>query len=326
MRSYHGYAGITQRTFDGWRTFHSLQLSLNRRFRDGLSFGFNDTWVLYDHAIAGARLQHNPDGTFSFRDDQQKANEHARGGHPQQAHHQGELRLGSARLAAQRVRHARRSAWSSTTGSSQACGRRRPAASRYAAPTTSATATRAAAATSTSPVRPTTAAASASSATRAAAAAAIPAPVQHRGVPGPAAQQRRARVAGRLPARLFPERLRSGDRAQLQARRRPQSSSCGSRCSTRRTRRSSPGATRTMNLASPADPVTITNLPYDAHRGLIDSRSRPRGAGFGVATDVSGAAERPGAGPIFVLMVRARSMASAASRRQDDERDGARAR
>jgi hypothetical protein len=30
--------------------------------------------------------------------------------------------------------------------------------------------------------------------------------------------------------------------------------------------------------------VTITNLPYDAGGNLIDARSRPRGAGFGVAT------------------------------------------
>ena len=44
------------------------------------------------------------------------------------------------------------------------------------------------------------------------------------------------------------------------------------------------GRNTTMNLASPTDPVTITNLPFDAARQLIDSRSRPRGAGFGVAT------------------------------------------
>lgn len=28
----------------------------------------------------------------------------------------------------------------------------------------------------------------------------------------------------------------------------------------------------------------MTNLPYDANGNLIESRSRPRGAGFGVAT------------------------------------------
>ena len=31
------------------------------------------------------------------------------------------------------------------------------------------------------------------------------------------------------------------------------------------------------------DPVTVTNLPFDATGALIDSRSRPRGAGAGVA-------------------------------------------
>lgn len=30
--------------------------------------------------------------------------------------------------------------------------------------------------------------------------------------------------------------------------------------------------------------MTITNLPFDANGNLIDTRSRPRGAGFGVAT------------------------------------------
>jgi hypothetical protein len=75
MRSFQGYAAINQRMFNGWRTFHSLQLSVNRRFRNGVQFGLNDTWVLYDRANAAARLQHNPDGSFSFRDDQQRADE-----------------------------------------------------------------------------------------------------------------------------------------------------------------------------------------------------------------------------------------------------------
>jgi hypothetical protein len=44
------------------------------------------------------------------------------------------------------------------------------------------------------------------------------------------------------------------------------------------------GRNTTMNMASPSTPTTITNLPYDAAGNVIDSRSRPRGAGFGVAT------------------------------------------
>ena len=44
------------------------------------------------------------------------------------------------------------------------------------------------------------------------------------------------------------------------------------------------GRNTTLQLASPADPVTAQNLPFDASGNLIDARSRPRGAGFGVAT------------------------------------------
>ena len=40
----------------------------------------------------------------------------------------------------------------------------------------------------------------------------------------------------------------------------------------------------TSHQRNPSDPVTITNLPFDASGNVIDSRSRPRGAGFGVAT------------------------------------------
>jgi hypothetical protein len=43
------------------------------------------------------------------------------------------------------------------------------------------------------------------------------------------------------------------------------------------------GRNTTLNLNTPSDPVTARNLPFDADGNLIDSRSRPRGAGFGVA-------------------------------------------
>ncbi len=39
-----------------------------------------------------------------------------------------------------------------------------------------------------------------------------------------------------------------------------------------------------MNLNNPSDPTTITNLPFNPDGTVIDARSRPRGAGFGVAT------------------------------------------
>jgi hypothetical protein len=75
MRAFRGYSAITQQWARGWRTYHSVQLSFTRRFRDGVSFGFNDTIPLFDQQSTNARLQHNADGTFSVRDDQAKADE-----------------------------------------------------------------------------------------------------------------------------------------------------------------------------------------------------------------------------------------------------------
>src|SRR6185295_8502540 len=41
----------------------------------------------------------------------------------------------------------------------------------------------------------------------------------------------------------------------------------------------------TVQFASPSTPTTATNLPFDANGNVVDARARPRGAGFGVATD-----------------------------------------
>jgi hypothetical protein len=44
------------------------------------------------------------------------------------------------------------------------------------------------------------------------------------------------------------------------------------------------GRNSTMNLSSPGDPVTITNLPYDPATGqILASRVKPSNAGFGQA-------------------------------------------
>jgi hypothetical protein len=45
------------------------------------------------------------------------------------------------------------------------------------------------------------------------------------------------------------------------------------------------GRNTSLTLTSPTDPVTPQNLPFDAAGNLIASRSRPRGAGFGVANN-----------------------------------------
>jgi hypothetical protein len=73
MRPYRGYAAIQQQWGRGERTYHSLQLSFQRRFRNGFSFGFNDTISVYDRSNINPRLQHNPDGSFAIRADQEEA-------------------------------------------------------------------------------------------------------------------------------------------------------------------------------------------------------------------------------------------------------------
>ncbi len=73
MRAFRGYGAITQQWGRGWRTYHSLQLSFNRRFQNGFSFGFNDTILLSSEGSTAARLQHNPDGSYSLRSDQAEA-------------------------------------------------------------------------------------------------------------------------------------------------------------------------------------------------------------------------------------------------------------
>lgn len=73
MRAFRGYSAITQSWSRGWITSHMLQLSVNRRFRNGLAFGFNDTMVLKQTGSTTARLQHNADGSYSERSDQAEA-------------------------------------------------------------------------------------------------------------------------------------------------------------------------------------------------------------------------------------------------------------
>ncbi len=72
MRPYRGLGGITTTWGKNWNGYDSIQLSLNRRFRDGVQATFNYTRSLRTIGNTGAqmRLQHNPDGSFVVRDDQ----------------------------------------------------------------------------------------------------------------------------------------------------------------------------------------------------------------------------------------------------------------
>jgi hypothetical protein len=86
-RAFRGFGTISQQQPVLKRTYHSLQLGINRRMANGLALGFTDTIGLYDRqspgAGAGLRLQHNADGTISVRDDQDEADELLGNNHPQ---------------------------------------------------------------------------------------------------------------------------------------------------------------------------------------------------------------------------------------------------
>jgi hypothetical protein len=72
LRPYRGLGNIEQNTTEFSDLYHSMQMSLNRRFRNGFSFGAAYTWGLSFTGNTGLvkRLQHNADGSFSLRADQ----------------------------------------------------------------------------------------------------------------------------------------------------------------------------------------------------------------------------------------------------------------
>jgi hypothetical protein len=72
LRPYRGLGNVEQNTTEFYDTYHSMQMSLTRRFRNGFSFGANYTLGLSFTGNTGLvkRLQHSPDGSFSLRADQ----------------------------------------------------------------------------------------------------------------------------------------------------------------------------------------------------------------------------------------------------------------
>ena len=72
LRAFRGLANINEQETRFWDEYHSIQMSLNRRFRNGLAFGTNYTLGLSLKGNTGLqqRLQHAADGTISLRADQ----------------------------------------------------------------------------------------------------------------------------------------------------------------------------------------------------------------------------------------------------------------
>jgi hypothetical protein len=73
LRPFRGYAAINEQQTRFWDTYHSIQMSVNRRYRNGLAFGTNYTLGLSLKGNTGlqSRLQHAADGTISLRADQE---------------------------------------------------------------------------------------------------------------------------------------------------------------------------------------------------------------------------------------------------------------
>ena len=277
MRSFQGYSSITQTS--GWqeRTYHSLQLSLQRRFRNGLSFGFNDTIGLYDRQNTTPRLQHAPDGTVSIRADQADADKLLGDNNPQ-AHiikanfvwdlpdlHGGSAVIKTIAVIANDWQLA--GIWTAATGSAYAIsysynngggnvnltgspdygGRIRIVSD--------------------------TGSGCSSDVYRQFNAAAFQGPL-----PGSVGlESGNNYLKGCFQSALdlsLQRNINLGGGRVIQLRADVFNALNEDRITGRNT---------TVNFVNPSDPVTATNLPYDANGNLVASRSLPRGAGFGVA-------------------------------------------
>ena len=72
LRAFRGFAAINEQETRFWDEYHGIQMSVNRRYTNGLAFGTNYNLGLSLKGNTGLqlRLQHAADGTISIRDDQ----------------------------------------------------------------------------------------------------------------------------------------------------------------------------------------------------------------------------------------------------------------
>jgi hypothetical protein len=72
LRAFRGFSNINEQETRFWDEYHGLQMSVNRRFTNGLAFGTNYNLGLSFKGNTGLqlRLQHAADGTISVRSDQ----------------------------------------------------------------------------------------------------------------------------------------------------------------------------------------------------------------------------------------------------------------
>ena len=276
MRGYVGFGTITRRMSTLWRTYHGINVSFQRRFTRGLAFGFIDTIALYDHQNSNARLQHAADGSFSYRADQEEADalfqtdpiRHTIKGNfiwdlPDVKASGSTMKVIGALVNDWQLS----GIWSATTAAPYQIGFSYQSGGGnvnltgspdYAA-------------------RVRVVSDPGSGCTddiyRQVTAAAFQGPL----VGSLGLESGNNYVKGCFQSALdlsIARNIRLG-RGQMVQLRVEMFNAPNAAIIT--------GRNTTMNLANPTDPVTITNLPYDANGNLITSRTRPRDAGFGVA-------------------------------------------
>src|SRR5439155_6356281 len=67
LRAFRGFSNINDQETRFWDEYHGIQMSLNRRYQNGLSFGTNYNLALSFKGNTGLqlRIQHAADGTIS---------------------------------------------------------------------------------------------------------------------------------------------------------------------------------------------------------------------------------------------------------------------
>ena len=280
VRFYTGYANINQQQPIGWRTYHSIQIGVNRRFKDGWNIGFNDTISLSDKQNSTLRLQHNADGTITVRADQAKSDELLGDNHPQthviRSHFvwnlPGMSTSGAKRALAYVINDWSLSGiWSGTTAAAYAV----TAAYQNGGGNVNLTGSPDFAPRVRVNVNGDAGSGCSSNALRQFNPSAFLGPVV--GSDGlesgngylrgcfisstDLAIARTIKLGGERNVQLRADVFNVFNQAGIIARQ------------------------TTMNLTAPNDPATITNLPVDAAGNVLAARAKPNGAGFGVATD-----------------------------------------
>jgi hypothetical protein len=279
IRFYRGYAAINQQQPIGWRTYHSIQIALNRRFRNGLLFGFNDTIGLSDMQNAALRLQHNADGTITVRADQSKADELLGDNHPQahvmRAHFVWNLPKVSAGSSAWRVIGAIVNDWSLSGIWSGASGTAYSNSATYQSGGGNVNLTGSPDFAPRVQVVSDPGAGCSSDPLRQFNTDAFRGPLLN----SDGLESGNGYLTGCFISSLdlaIARTIKLGGTRNVQLRADVFNIFNQAGITARQTQ---------MTLTSPSDPATITNLPFDAAGNVIPSRARPNGAGFGVATD-----------------------------------------